>query len=244
MQELNQEGSKLTIEIASIRDQLDAKTSELICVQGQAETLKNDLLLKEDKINELSRKIREISEETQSSASKLGMLDELRQELSETSKTSQELFEKNKELYEENKKLLEEKTQQEEVLLQTAMKFKGFQEKIEELKAEQEKQVNLKEILAKEIEEKTTKLSDYKNSVNELNQERITLFKTIDELEAIKLKFEELQKNSDANSKAKIDNEHLRKRLEQACEFNEAGKFNFIFRIVYNLLRSWKAQGS
>jgi chromosome segregation ATPase len=244
VQELNQEGSQLKIEIASIKDQLESKSSELLNVQSRAETLQNDLLLKEDKINELSNKISEISEEAKSSTSKSGMLDELRQELSETSKTSQELFEKNKQLYEENKKLLEEKTQQEEVLLQSAIKFKGFQEKIEELKAEQEKQESLKEKLAKELEEKTFSLSEYKNSVNELNQERLTLFKTIEELELTKVKFEELQKSSDANSKANLDNEHLRKRLEQACEFNDAGKSNKLILGLNPFLRSRKALGS
>ena len=226
MQELNQEGSQLKIEIAAIKNQLDIKTNELLDVQSRAETFQNDLLLKEAKIVELSNKISEISEEAKSSASKSGMLDELRKELSETSRTSKELFDKNKELFEENKKLLEEKTHQEEVLVQSAMKFKSFQEKIEELNAEQEKQVNLKEKLAKELDEKTSSLSEYKKSVKELNQERLTLFKTIEELEAIKVNFEELQKKSDAHSKAKIDNDHLRKRLEQACEFNEAGYFN------------------
>ena len=81
------------------------------------------------------------------------MLDELRQELGEASRSSQELFVKNKELYEANKKLQEEKTQQEEMLLQSAMKFKSFQEKIEALTAEQERSEKLKETLSKEIEE-------------------------------------------------------------------------------------------
>ena len=226
MKELDQEGSQLKTEIASIKDQLDLKKSELLIVQSRAETLKNDLLLKEEKINELSNRISEISEEAKSSVSKSGMLDELRRELSEASKTSQELFDKNKRLYEENKKILEEKNHQEEVLVESAVKFKSFMKKIDVLEKEHEKNVKSKNILAKALEEKMCSLSEYKNSVNELNEERLTLFKTIEELEAIKDKFEELQKSSDAYSEAKIDNEHLRKRLEQACEFNEAGKLN------------------
>ena len=226
MKELDQEGSQLKTEIASIKDQLDLKTSELLIVQSRAETLKNDLLLKEEKINELSNRISEISEEAKSSVSKSGMLDELRRELSEASKTSQELFDKNKRLYEENKKILEEKNHQEEVLVESAVKFKSFMKKIDVLEKEHEKNVKSKDILARALEEKMCSLSEYKNSVNELNEERLTLFKTIEELEAIKDKFEELQKSSDAYSEAKIDNEHLRKRLEQACEFNEAGKLN------------------
>ena len=219
--------------MATIRDQLDQKTNELLAVQSQSKAFENDLLLKEERINELIAKINETSEDAKSSASKLDMLDEIRKELGEANKSCQELFEKNKELYEENKTLKEEKAHQEEMLLQSAMKFKSFQEKIEELTSAREKDEPLKENLNKELEEKNAQLKEFKIQVSELNEERATLFKTIDELEAVKVKYEVLQESSTGNEKTKIENEHLRKRLEQACEFNEQGiKRNY--RINFN----------
>ncbi|CAG5101555.1 Oidioi.mRNA.OKI2018_I69.YSR.g17205.t1.cds [Oikopleura dioica] len=118
-------------------------------------------------------------------------------------------------------KVQQEKAHQEEMLLQSAMKFKSFQEKIEELTSAREKDEPLKESLNKELEEKNAQLTEFKIQVSELNEERATLFKTIDELEAVKVKYEVLQESSTGKEKTKIENDYLRKRLEQACEFNE-----------------------
>ena len=220
---MTEESTKLKDEMAAIRNQLDQKANELLAVESQSKAFENELLLKEEKINELMDKINETSEDAKASASKLGMLDELRKELGEANKSSQELFEKNKGLYDEIKTLKEEKAHQEEMLLQSAVKFKSFQEKIEELTLAREKDEPLKESLNKELEEKNAQLAEFKIQVSELNEERATLFKTIDELEAVKIKYEVLQESSTGNEKTKIENEHLRKRLEQACEFNEKG---------------------